>query len=70
MRIKHRLLDLATIVRPETIMRWHRRMKQQKWTYDIPQRCSSAALFNPHLHVNSKRQAYIDAIRKLDDVVS
>ena len=33
-RIKHRLDDLATIVRPETILRWHRRMKQQKWTYD------------------------------------
>lgn len=25
--------ELTTIVRPETILRWHRRMKQKKWDY-------------------------------------
>lgn len=34
MRIKDRLGDVACIVKPETILRWNRRMKQMKWTYD------------------------------------
>jgi transposase len=34
MRIRDRLGEVASIVRPETILRWNRRMKQKKWTYD------------------------------------
>jgi putative transposase len=32
--IKERLADVLTIVRPETLLAWHRRMKQRKWTFD------------------------------------
>jgi len=34
MRIKDRLRDVMSIVKPETLLAWNRRMKQQKWTYD------------------------------------
>ncbi len=34
MRIRDRLGEVASIVKPETILRWNRRMKQMKWTYD------------------------------------
>jgi len=34
MRVKDRLADIATIVKPETILAWNRRMKRNKWTYD------------------------------------
>ena len=34
MRIKDRLADVVSIVKPETILAWNRRMKQRKWTYD------------------------------------
>ena len=34
MRIKHRLDDVISIVKPETLLAWNRRMKQKKWTYD------------------------------------
>ena len=34
LRIRHRLSDIMSIVTPETLLRWNRRMKQKKWTYD------------------------------------
>lgn len=34
MRIKGRLADVVSIVKPETILDWNRRMKAKKWTYD------------------------------------
>jgi len=34
MRIKERLAEVINIVKPETLLAWHRRMKQKKWTYD------------------------------------
>ena len=30
--IKDRLEDVMSIVKPETLLAWHRRMKQEKWT--------------------------------------
>ncbi len=33
MRIKGRLADLISIVTPETLLAWNRRMKQRKWTF-------------------------------------
>jgi putative transposase len=32
--IKERLAEVMTIVRPETLLAWNRRMKRQKWTFD------------------------------------
>jgi len=32
--IKDRLWDVISIVRPETLLAWNRRMKRQKWTFD------------------------------------
>ncbi len=34
LRIKDRLDDVVGIVRPETLLTWHRRMKKQKWTFE------------------------------------
>jgi putative transposase len=34
MRIKDRLADVVSIVKPKTILDWNRRMKAKKWTYD------------------------------------
>jgi putative transposase len=34
LRIKDRLTDVISIVRPETLLAWNRRMKRQKWTFD------------------------------------
>ena len=34
MRIRDRLADVTSIVKPETILAWNRRMKKRKWTYD------------------------------------
>ena len=31
--LKDRLHEFATLVKPETILRWHRRLKQKKWDY-------------------------------------
>jgi putative transposase len=33
LRIKSRLADVISIVKPETLLAWHRRMKKKKWTY-------------------------------------
>jgi putative transposase len=33
LRIKDRLDEAVSIVRPETLLCWHRRMKKQKWTF-------------------------------------
>lgn len=33
MPIKHRLKEVMTIVQPETLLTWHRRMKRKKWDY-------------------------------------
>ena len=32
--IKERLADVITIVRPETLLAWNRRMKRRKWIFD------------------------------------
>src|SRR6266446_1323749 len=32
--IRERLAEVMTIVRPETLLAWNRRMKRQKWTFD------------------------------------
>ena len=32
--LKERLADVITIVRPETLLAWNRRMKRRKWTFD------------------------------------
>jgi len=32
--IKERLAEVMTIVRPETLLAWNRRMKRRKWTFD------------------------------------
>jgi hypothetical protein len=52
MPIKDRLWDIISIVCPETLLAWNRRMKRRKWTFDntpsgqagLPQRgaCSTA----------------------------
>ncbi len=34
MLIKDRLAEVASIVKPETILTWNRRMKKEKWTFD------------------------------------
>jgi hypothetical protein len=34
MRIKERLWEIISIVRPETLLAWNRRMKRRKWTFD------------------------------------
>ena len=34
MRIKDRLGEVMSIATPETLLRWNRRMKQKKWTFD------------------------------------
>ncbi len=34
MPIKDRLAQIISIVKPETLLAWHRRMKKSKWTYD------------------------------------
>ena len=34
MRIKDRLWEIISIVRPETLLAWNRRMKRRKWTFD------------------------------------
>ncbi len=33
LRIKERLADVISIVKPETLLAWHRRIIQKKWTY-------------------------------------
>ena len=33
MRIKDRLADVISIIKPETLLAWNRRMKQKKWDY-------------------------------------
>ena len=33
MRIRDRLADVVTIVKPETLLAWNRRMKRRKWDY-------------------------------------
>ena len=38
LRIRERLSEVITIVKPETLLKWHRRMKQKKWTYDNTQK--------------------------------
>ena len=32
--IRDRLADIISIVKPETLLAWHRRMKKTKWTFD------------------------------------
>ena len=32
--IKDRLRDVISILRPETLLGWNRRMKRQKWIFD------------------------------------
>jgi len=32
--IRERLAEVMTIVRPETLLAWNRRMKRRKWTFD------------------------------------
>ena len=34
LRIKDRLKEILSIVKPETILAWNRRMKKEKWTFD------------------------------------
>ena len=34
LRIKDRLEEVISIVKPETLLKWHRRMKKKKWSYD------------------------------------
>ncbi len=34
LRIRERLADVITIVKPETLLAWHRLLKKKKWTYD------------------------------------
>ena len=34
MRIRERLGDVISVVKPETLLAWNRRMKREKWTYD------------------------------------
>ncbi|MEW6079369.1 MAG: integrase core domain-containing protein [Thermodesulfobacteriota bacterium] len=36
--IKDWLADVVSIVRPETLLAWHRRMKKEKWTFDNTQK--------------------------------
>jgi hypothetical protein len=32
--IKHRLHEFISIVKPETLLAWNRKMKKEKWTYN------------------------------------
>ncbi len=32
--IKHRLHEFISIVKPETLLSWNRKMKKEKWTYN------------------------------------
>jgi putative transposase len=34
LRLKDRLAEVTSIVRPETLLAWNRRMKRRKWTFD------------------------------------
>ncbi|MBN2258364.1 MAG: transposase [Anaerolineaceae bacterium] len=34
LKVRHQLEQLITIVKPETLLAWHRRLKKQKWTFD------------------------------------
>ena len=34
LRIRERLGEVISIVKPETLLSWHRRMKKKKWTFD------------------------------------
>jgi hypothetical protein len=34
LRIRNRLGEVISIAKPETLLTWHRRQKQQKWTFD------------------------------------
>jgi len=34
LRIKDRLVEVISIVRPETLLAWNRQLKRQKWTFD------------------------------------
>jgi hypothetical protein len=34
LRIKDRLTEVISIVRPETLLAWNRRQKQEKWTFE------------------------------------
>jgi hypothetical protein len=35
LRIKERLGEVISIARPETLLAWHRRQKQKKWTFEL-----------------------------------
>ena len=52
LRIKDHLDQVVGIVRPETLLPWHRRMKKQKWTFERkgpgPQVRSDRATGHPH----------------------
>jgi putative transposase len=34
LRIRDRLGEVISIAKPETLLAWHRRQKQKKWTFD------------------------------------
>jgi hypothetical protein len=34
LRIRERLGEVMSIAKPETLLAWHRRQKQKKWTFD------------------------------------
>ncbi len=34
LRIREHLADVISIVKPETLLAWYRRMKKKKWTFD------------------------------------
>lgn len=37
--IKHRLHEFISIVKPETLLAWNRKMKKAKWTYNNSPKC-------------------------------